>query len=316
MATNVLVIETFGDAYARHLRDEFPQLSVHVAKSTATINVVLADMDILLAFGIAIDNTVLARASKLKWIQSLATGVDHFLKCDALRPDVILTSARGIHGPPMRETVAHLMLSVARQARGLAAQQSAHQWNRGEPWALLAGKTAVLVGVGISGIAIAQLLKAFGMRVVGASRTPRAVEGFDEIVPTATLIAAVGEADYLINVLPAATENINLIGAAVFDAMKPSAFFINVGRGETVDERALVTALQSKRIAGAGLDVFSREPLDASSPLWDIPNVVVTPHIAGYVAEYEALVMPIIADNMRSFLAGRTDAMRNVIPHH
>ena len=173
----------------------------------------------------------------------------------------------------------------------------------------------MIIGVGISSIAIAQLLKAFGMSVVGASRTPRAIEGFDRVVPTGDLAVAVSSADYVINVLPGATVNSNLIDACVFAAMQPSAVFINVGRGETVDEGALIAALQNRTIAGAGLDVFGREPLAPDNPLWAMPNVIVTPHIAGYVAEYEQLVMPIVTHNMGAFLAGRRDEMRNIVPH-
>jgi len=132
---------------------------------------------------------------------------------------------------------------------------------------------------------------------------------------TAKVIAveAAAAADYLVNVLPANPENIGLFSREVFAAMKPTAFFINIGRGETVDETALIDCLRAKRIAGAALDVFATRPLPPSSPLWDMPNVVITPHIGGYVAEYERHVMPIVIDNMRQFLAGRPEAMRNVV---
>ena len=311
----VLIIETFAAAYAQQLAVHFPGVKTFTAASVSAIDVALDEIDILIAFGIAIDNPTLATASRLQWIQSLATGVDHFLRCKALKPNTILTSARGIHGPPMRETVAYLMLSVARRARLLHEHQTAHRWDRGAPWSLLHGKTAVIVGVGISGIAIAQLFKSFGMTVVGASRTPRGIEGFDRIVPTGDLAAAVSSADYVINVLPGAAENSNLIDACVFAAMQPAAIFINVGRGETVDEGALIAALQNRMMAGAGRDVFGSEPLARDNPLWAMPNVIVTPHIAGYVAEYEQLVMPIVTRNMRAFLADRRDEMRNIVLH-
>ncbi|HEY8580372.1 MAG TPA: NAD(P)-dependent oxidoreductase, partial [Beijerinckiaceae bacterium] len=180
---------------------------------------------------------------------------------------------------------------------------------------LLHGKTALICGVGLSSTAVATLLKAFGMRVIGASRTPREIAGFDAIVPTDELARHVGDADYLVNVLPAAPQNRRLIGAEVFAAMKPSARFINVGRGETVDEAALVAALREGRLAGAGLDVFESEPLPAESPLWGMPNVFLTPHVAGLFKEYEEFVLPLIEENMALYLAGRTDEMRNVIPH-
>ncbi|HVY56730.1 MAG TPA: D-2-hydroxyacid dehydrogenase [Xanthobacteraceae bacterium] len=315
MSTNVLILETYADVYAGYLREAFPDLELHPIKRLSDLRADLADMDVLVAFGIAIDDDMIRRATRLKWIQSLATGVDHFLRCPSLRPEVYLTSARGIHGPAMRETVAYLMLSLSHDTRRLVEQQRQHRWDRSRPWSLLCGKTAVIVGVGLSGTAIARLLKAFGMRVVGVSRTPREVEGFDRIVTPDRLPEVASEADYLINILPGDKHNLDLIGAKLFAAMKPTAFFVNVGRGETVDEQALIAALKEGRIAGAGLDVFRTEPLPAASPLWNMPNVFLTSHIGGLFSEYEEYVMPILGDNMRLFLDGHPEKMRNLVPH-
>lgn len=311
-AHNVLILETHADVYAQALAQAFPGIGVRIAATRDDLPEDLSGFDVLIAFGIAIDDDMMRRARGLRWIQSLATGVDHFLRCPWLRPETLLTSARGIHGPAMSETVAFLMLSVAHEAPILAQNQQARQWER-RPWRLLHGKTALICGVGHSSTAVAHLLKAFGLRVLGASRTPRNIDGFDEIVPTGELARHVGRADFLINVLPASPENANIIDASVFAQMKPSAVFINVGRGETVDEAALTQALAEGRIAGAGLDVFQAEPLAATSPLWSMPNVVVTPHVAGYFTEYEEFVMPIVKENMAHYLAGRLDAMRNII---
>jgi len=159
------------------------------------------------------------------------------------------------------------------------------------------------------------LLKAFGMRVVGVTRTPRAVAGFDAMVPTAELARAAAEADYLINVLPGSDENRGIFSRAVFAAMKPGGCFINVGRGETVDEAALIEGLRSKRIAGAGLDVFQNSPLRPDSPFWDLPNVVVSPQVGGFFDGYEDHVMPLLLENMRRFLTGRVGEMENVVRH-
>jgi phosphoglycerate dehydrogenase-like enzyme len=151
------------------------------------------------------------------------------------------------------------------------------------------------------------------MDVIGVSRTPRPIAGFASVMHTDDLVEAAAKADYLINILPATAENVGLFTKPVFGAMKSSAYFVNIGRGETVDEDALIDALRTRRIAGAALDVFKTRPLPADSPLWDMPNVVITPHIGGYVAEYEDYVMPIVVDNMRHFLAGRTSDMRNIV---
>jgi phosphoglycerate dehydrogenase-like enzyme len=313
--TSVLVLDKFADVYERELKRRFPGLAIHKAATMADIAVDPARVDALFAFGIAIDDGLIARATNLKWIASLATGVDHFLRCPSLRHETILTSARGIHGPAMRETVATLMLSLSRDVARLVTNKAAHRWDRGERWPLLAGRTAVVVGIGVSGIAIGELLKAFGMRLIGVTRTPRPIAGFDAMMPTAQLARAAAEADFLINVLPGSEENRGIFSRAVLTAMKPDAFFINVGRGETVDEAALIEALRSGRIAGAGLDVFQHAPLKPDSPFWDLPNVVISPQIGGYFVGYEEQVIPLLMENMRLFLAGRLGEMQNVVAH-
>ena len=176
-------------------------------------------------------------------------------------------------------------------------------------------RSAVIVGIGVGGIAIGQLLSAFGMRVIGVSRSPRRIDGFDRIVHTDQLAAIAAEADFLIGILPGDAANANLIGRQVFAAMKPTSYFINVGRGSTVDERALIEALQSRRLAGAGLDVFATSPLPQSSPLWTLDNVIICPQIGGFTSDYEGMVMPIIEANMALYLAGRGREMRNLIDH-
>ena len=137
--------------------------------------------------------------------------------------------------------------------------------------------------------------------------------GFDEMIATANLVEAARRADYLINMLPASNDNLGIFDAKVFGAMKPSAYYISAGRGQTVDEAALLAVLRERRIAGAALEVFQTEPLPPDSPFWDLPNVFITPHIGGYVVEYEDFIMPLIVDNMRLFLAGRQGEMRNIV---
>ncbi len=313
--TSVLVLDRFADVYERHLREAFPALGIHTAATVRDIVVPLDAIDVLVAFGVAINDDLINRAHNLKWIQSLATGVDHFLKSPGLHADTLLTSARGIHGAPMRETVALLILGVTRNAHRLVDHQRARIWDRGDPWPLLAGKTALVVGSGVSGSAIGKLLQAFGMTTIVATRTPRPVEGFDRSVPLTELAATAPEADFVIDVLPGGPEHAGVVSRSVFDAMKPSAVFINVGRGETIDEPALIDALRAGRIAGAGLDVVARTPLAPDSPLWDMPNVLLSPHIGAYFREYEEHMMPILIGNMRLFLAGRAGEMRNLVRH-
>ena len=310
--TKVLIIDIHADLYRDRLRAEFPNLEFVLARNASEASGDLSDIDALICFGIAIEDSVLSRATQLKWIQSLATGVDHFLRCPSLEPDVLITSGRGIHGPAMREQVLYLMMGVSRGVARQVEDKKAHVWQR-RLWSTLDGKTAVIAGVGVVGIAIGEALKALGMTVIGVSRTPRAITAFDEMMPTNRLAEAARRADYLINVLPADAPNLGIFNAEVIAAMKPTAYFINGGRGQTVDEPALVAALRDGRIAGAGLDVFQKSPLPHDSPFWDLPNVFITPNVGGYIVEYEERIMPLIIDNTRLFLAGRLTEMQNIV---
>jgi D-2-hydroxyacid dehydrogenase (NADP+) len=312
--TKVLVIEHHADAYAAALRAEFPDLPVLEARHLSEAPDDLSGIEVLIAFGVAVNDDLMRGLRDLKWIQSLATGVDHFLRFPGLRPDTIITSGRGIHGRPVRETVVYLMMGVSRNVTRQVEKNKAHEWDR-RPWSLLAGQTAAVVGIGVIGEAVATLLKAFGMTVIGVTRTPRSLADFDEMIPTARLAEAAAKADYVINILPATPENNELFDREVFAAMKRSGYFINVGRGQTVNEADLLVALRSGQIAGAGLDVYDTFPLPPDSPLWDAPNVFLTPHVGGHVHGYEKLLMPIVIENMRLFLAGRMADMRNVVEH-
>jgi phosphoglycerate dehydrogenase-like enzyme len=314
MTTKVLVLDPHAEIYRDRLQAEFPATEYVIARTRADLPKTLSDIDVLISFAVELKDDFYQAATGLKWIQCLATGVDQVLRCPSLRPETVLTSGRGVHGAPMRETVLYLMMGVSRGVARLVEDQKAHVWDR-RFYSLLNGKTALVVGVGVVGIAVGQLLKAFGMRVVGVTRTPRPVEGFDDMVPTGRLHEAVRDADFLINVLPATADNALLFDRALFAAMKASAFYISAGRGQTVDEAALLAALREGWIAGAGLDVFQTEPLPADSPFWDLPNVFITPHLGGYTIEYENLIMPMIVANMRLYLAGQTGRMQNIVGH-
>ncbi len=310
--TKVLIVDIHAEMYRDRLRAEFPALQFALFHGAAEVKGELSDVDAMIMFGIEIRDHMLHEASRLKWIQSLATGIDHFLRCPSLKPDVVITSGRGVHGAPMREQVLYLMMAVGRDATRQVEDYRHRVWAR-RLWSTLHGKTAAIVGTGIVGAAIGEALKALGMHVVGVSRTPRQAAGFDEMLPTDRLLEAAAKADYLINVLPAAPYNFALFDAAVFAAMKATAYYISAGRGQTVDEAALAAALRERRIAGAGFDVFQTEPLPPDSPFWSLPNVFITPHVGGYVVEYEDLIMPLIVDNMRAFLAGMPGEMRNIV---
>ena len=252
---------------------------------------------------------LLAAMPGLDWIQALTTGIDPLLTLN-LPPEVIITSARGIHGPQMSELGLLLMLSLARNLPRMLHNQQQAVWERW-PQRLLQGKTVGIVGVGTISEVLAGHCKALGMRVLGVSDSRTTAPGFDAIEPRSGLGIVAKSADFLVVLAPLIPENEHLISAEVLRQMRPDAFLINLARGRVVDEAALIAALQRGEIAGAGLDVFETEPLPADSPLWRLPNVIVTPHVGGLSDIYARQLLPLVVHNARAYLAGNLDALMN-----
>lgn len=273
----------------------------------------ISDADVIVANDHRLNDVRLAKAGKLKWIQAMTTGTGAILGSRALRPEVVVTTTRGIHGPQMSEMAFMYMLNHARNYPRMLDNQRQRIWRR---WTQtrLCGKTVTIVGLGVAAAALASRCKAFGMSVLGVTRTPRPVDGFDRLFDYAQLKQAAGAADFLILLAPYSPETDGLVDAGVLAAMKPSAFLINLSRGGLCDEDALLAALRDKRIAGAGLDVFRTEPLPPGSPFWDLENVVITAHCSGSSDDNLTLTWPIIATNMRCFLEHRWSEMINRVP--
>jgi phosphoglycerate dehydrogenase-like enzyme len=253
---------------------------------------------------------VVPRAPRLRWIQSISAGVEDFARPVLGEHDVVLTSAAGVYDPGLAESVLGFLLALS--ARIVEdARLSPGDWPRGGT-RLLRGTAALIVGAGSIGIATGRLLRAVGVRVRGVARTPRAPdEVFERVVGPDDLPSELPAADHVVNVLPRTPSTERMFDAAAFAAMKPTAFFVNIGRGATVDEPALVDALASGAIGGAALDVFEIEPLPADSPLWTMPNVLVSPHRAGDHEHWPRDVVALFADNLRRYLAG--EPLRNVV---
>ena len=267
----------------------------------------------MLTFGQMMKNlkVELTDAKKLKWVQALGTGLDGIVDQPALQPNVIVTSLHGVHGPPVSEAAISSMLALSRDLPGFVRAQDQHQWKRW-PAKLLHNKTVGIVGIGVIAEALAPKCKAMGMTVVGLSSTPRKIAGFDSMHPMSELLSVLPHLDYLVLLTPYSPATHHLIDAKVFEAMKPTAFLVNLARGGVVDEDALVAALRANSFAGAALDVFSQEPLPPEHPLWAFKNVIITTHQGGFCDTYVDLAMPILEHNMRCFLSGDTKGMINV----
>ena len=235
------------------------------------------------------DRRRLALAERLRWYFCISAGVEKLPFAYLRERGILVTNASGIHGPQMSEHALGMMIAFSRGLLRAVHSQRRHKWNRHMTLGQLAGSTLCVVGAGSIGQATAHRAKAFGMKVIGLKRHPGPVDDFDEIGGMDRLHEALGRADYVLLLTPLTQETRRLMGAAEFAAMKRTAVFLNLSRGGTVDEDALTAALRDGVIAGAGLDVFGQEPLASDSPLWDMENVLITPHVAGILPQYMEL---------------------------
>jgi phosphoglycerate dehydrogenase-like enzyme len=251
------------------------------------------------------------RRTRLRWIQTASAGVDSLLFPALVDSDVVLTNARGIFDDAIAEWAIGMMAVFAKGVLGVIERQRRHEW-RHELTEPLAGRNLLVVGVGGIGRAIGRNARALGLDVLGVGRTARAGDDvFRAIVGADELAEVLPWADVVVDVLPATPQTRRVFDAAAFAAMRPGARFLNVGRGWTVDETALVGALRDRRIAGAALDVFEEEPLADDSPLWDLPNVVVSPHMSGDFAGWHEAVVELFLQNLLRFVRG--ERLRGVV---
>jgi phosphoglycerate dehydrogenase-like enzyme len=256
-------------------------------------------------------------AKRLKWVQTTSTGVGPLVKSlGAHVADVLVTTARGVHAGPLAEFVFMALLAHFRGLRHLDSEQQAHRWIR-YCGAEIAGRTLVTIGAGDLARGVAKVGRALDMRIIAVARTPAKSRAhndlFDAIHPTDALREVLGQADAVVVTVPHTPATEHLIDAAAFAAMPPGCAFVNIGRGQVVDEAAMIGALRSGRLAFAALDVAVEEPLPPESPLWDMPNVLISPHSASTVTTENAKITEIFCRNLRCWLDGRHAEMRNVL---
>ena len=306
----LLIINQFAEDYEKALRIKFPELHIHAVTKEEDVGDFIEITEILLTSKIS--DKLIGKASKLKWIQVTTTGVDYITSLPSLRGDVIITSTRGIHGPQMSEMAILLMLSLNRNFPQIIRNQDKKVW---EPWPtkLLYRKKVGILGVGIIGEEIARKCKAFGMTVYGISRTKRKIDAVDFFYESDELLRVIKEVDYFIISASLTPQTKKMIGAKALFSMKPTAFLINIGRGEIVDEEALIQALNTGKIAGAALDTFCVEPLPKDHPFWEVTNVIITPHVGGISEIYVKQVLSVFEENLRRYIKGERGNLINLV---
>lgn len=240
----------------------------------------------------------------LKWVHTISAGVEQALDETLRAAPITLTNARGVFDLPIAETVITYLLMIVKQMPVFMTQQRAHQWKK-QPLRELAGLTVGIVGLGSIGAEIARLCRALGMRVLATRRHPEGgAPNVDQLLPLEQLETLLAQVDFVVLAVPLTGETRGMIGEAQLRALRPGAWLINIARGAIVDEPALVRALQDGQLGGAALDVFAQEPLPPDSPLWDMENVILTPHNSWSTPHMEEREATLFLDNLERYMQG------------
>lgn len=290
------------------VRNALPSAEIYLVESTQELVERSIDPDILITWitggGHFNAADFCCQSKNLKWIHGLSAGVEGVTQSPAAKiPGLRVTNSKGIHGIPISEHVMAFLLYHMRGLGRIKANQTAGNWSRFIPDELY-GKTIVILGMGSIAKAIAQRAKAFSMKVVGVKRTVVDIPNVDEVLPESRMDEAIAQANILVMLLPATPETQKIMDARRFALMKDGAYFINVGRGSTVDTDALCSALEQGKLSGAALDALEPEPLPSDSPLWKMNNVIISPHMSAESPCYMDRAFQVFADNVPAFLAG------------
>jgi phosphoglycerate dehydrogenase-like enzyme len=297
------------DWFPQRLQREFPQVNVVTLPDYSRVDEEIVDAEIVIAWSIRPEQ--IAAAKKLQWVHSPAAAVHQLMFPELVNSDIILTNAREVHGPVVAEHVIALIFALAKKIPDSVRLQQRHVWGQQILWDELprirevAGATVGIVGLGSIGRAVAKSAKALGMRVIAVREHPeKGSESADAVFGPAQIDELFRQADYVVLAAPVTETTKAIANAERLALMKSGACLINVGRGALVDEPALARALREKRIGGAALDVFPKEPLPADSPLWDVPNLLITPHTAALTDKLWERHYSLFSENLQRYLGG------------
>ena len=295
--------------FSDRLRQEFPQLNVVHLPDYKRVDAEIPDTDIAITWSIRPEQVKAAK--KLRWIHSPAAAVHTLILPELINSNIQITNAREVHGPVVAEHVLAQIFALAKKIPDAVHLQQKREWGQQRMWdepprvREVAGAMLGLVGLGAIGRAVAKHAKALGMRVIAAREHPeKGSEGADAIYGPTQIDVIFHQSDYVVLAAPITSATTALANAERFARMKSDACLINVGRGALVDEAALAAALREKKIGGAALDVFPKEPLAPDSPLWDLPNLLITPHTAALTDKIWERHYVLFSENLRRYLNG------------
>ena len=300
--------DSFNDSHLEQIRAAAPEADIIVVKDSKekTDEILAKCANVEIFFGTDIKDWIKS-LHNLKWVQVAIAGVDWLLNDpDIANSDVAITNASGVHAIPISEHVLAIMLSFCRNMTVHFKDQMNRKWRRLPEYRELSGFTIGIIGIGKIGEKIAETAKALGMKVSGLRRNPDRTSPYvDRMFGPDQLLEMLPACDWVVISAAATKETEGMIGAPEFNAMKKSAHIINIARGALIQEDELIKALREGRIAGAGLDVFEKEPLEESSPFWELPNVIITPHVAGGTPYYVDRLVDIFCENIKRYYSGK-----------
>ncbi|UQZ82252.1 Glyoxylate/hydroxypyruvate reductase B [Paenibacillus konkukensis] len=308
----IICLHTLTGEQAERIRQAAPAWELIHGKDKELWLDHLQDAEIVVGWNKSAEEVCLKKDSKLRWVQNWGAGVDKLPLGRLADRGAILTNASGVHAFPISETIYAMMLAFTRKLHLSVRHQLHSEWKGTGSLGEIHGKTIGIIGVGAIGEETARLAKAFGMKVLGVRRSGQPSGFVDAMHDLNGLAAVLQESDFVVVTLPLTDETRHMFGKAQFELMKPTAMYINIGRGGTTDTEALIEALRTGVIAGAGLDVFEQEPLPASSPLWQMENVIMTPHNSGSTEQYNERAFEILMRNLQDYLQGREPSVNRV----
>ncbi|MFJ7753753.1 D-2-hydroxyacid dehydrogenase [Peribacillus muralis] len=301
----LIISHNLNEPLVEKVKELVPDWQVIIGRSTDIWKDHLTDAEVIAGWKSSMSTNI--KASDVKWIQTWSAGVNSLPLKSLEQNNVQITTANGVHAYPISETIFGLMLALTRKLDTYMKQQLERSWQPAKMHLEIHEKTIGIIGVGKIGKETAKIAKAFGMTVLGLRRSGKSEQFVDEMFTQEQLADLLPRCDYIVVTLPLTAETENMFGKNEFQLMKSSAFFINIGRGKLVYQPELIQALLEKQIAGAGLDVFETEPLPETNPLWDMNNVIITPHTSGDTELYDQrLVQDIFIPNLMEYLNGKT----------
>lgn len=314
MTKRTLVINLkLEESLVRTIKQFLPDWNIVAANDSVLLTDDLKQAEIILHWSQKIEPLVLEENKNLKWLQTWTAGIDSLPLPELQQKGIYVTSANGVHAYPISETIFALILGLTRKIHTYVRQQLEKKWYHARLNQEIHHQTIGIIGVGAIGLETAKIAKAFGMQVLGVRHSGKATDYVDKMYKPDQLDVVLPQCDVVVITLPLTKETTYMFAKDQFKQMKDTAILINIGRGPIVKEDDLIQALRQHEIAGAGLDVFTTEPLPENSPFWEMEQVIITPHTAGSTKHYdERVIKDIFLPNLKRYLQGEVPHMNLV----